>query len=61
MKICEDCFGKLWPGLVVQAQAQGKILHIQKREIEFHVSGDHAGRCDYCGFERRIVFEVWFE
>ena len=61
MKICEDCFGELWPGLIVRAQAQGEVLHIQKCKIEYHLGGDHAGKCDYCGYERRIVFKIWYE
>ncbi len=61
MKICEDCFGKLWPGLLAQSQDQDNILHIQKREIKESVFGTSAGKCDYCGHERRVVFGIWYE
>lgn len=53
MKVCVECFGKLWPGLITQASARDNILHIMRNETE--------QKCDYCGYEPKIVYEFWFE
>lgn len=52
MKVCEDCFGKLWPGLV--ARATQEQLHIKKCEIVEQTT------CDNCGRDG-MVLEIWYE